>query len=55
MEWTRRRLDASESAMDARERELIEAMMMVDVPIVWESDENDTPQEVAAFLARRTM
>ena len=24
--------------------------MMVDVPIVWESDENDTPQDVAAFL-----
>ena len=24
--------------------------MMVDVPIVWEHDENDTPQDVAAFL-----
>ena len=34
--------------MDTHERELIELMMMIDVPIVWEHD--DTPQDVAAFL-----
>ena len=36
--------------MDTHERELIELMMMIDVPIVWEHDENDSSHDVAAFL-----